>query len=355
MALTAVYASGSPGNTYVPSFEASGKLAVEFSRNAKDFAINKYVTIVKVDKSTGLFLRITPENAARLTNTNKSIWADGAAAYRYDQAGEDNQESFQFETYTTERRKWDFALGQKAVEQADWDILALHAAMVAQQAMTARTYLGVTALTTSGNYAAAHTATAAVVAGGDLEGGSPTDPRLKKAINYVLKQIRKSTLGVVSGKDIQMVFGPDYADAFSRSQEVHTYLKESPAALAQVRGDVPAQNGQWGLPDMMYGVNFAIEDAVRISTERGQTATPDFVYNQTLDSVAFASRPGSLVSKAGGPNFSTLQCFMYEEMTVESKSDPDNRRHLGRVVEDYGFVMVAPLSGFLITSAVGSF
>jgi hypothetical protein len=41
--------------------------------------------------------------------------------------------------------------------------------------------------------------------------------------------------------------------------------------------------------------------------------------------------------------------FMLEEMTVETRQDPDNRLTKGRVVEDYATVMTAPVSGFLFT------
>ena len=49
--MAAVYPSGT--NTYLPSFDATGNMIVSFSRNVKDFALNKYVTITPVTKSTG--------------------------------------------------------------------------------------------------------------------------------------------------------------------------------------------------------------------------------------------------------------------------------------------------------------
>ena len=42
----------------------------------------------------------------------------------------------------------------------------------------------------------------------------------------------------------------------------------------------------------------------------------------------------------------------FEEMTVESKYDPDNRLNKGRIVEDYALVMTAGIAGFLFTGAV---
>ena len=56
----------------------------------------------------------------------------------------------------------------------------------------------------------------------------------------------------------------------------------------------------------------------------------------------------------GSPSFSTFTVFLKEEMTVESKHDRDNRRHLGRVVNDFAAKTVAPITGFLFTAAVAS-
>jgi hypothetical protein len=42
--------------------------------------------------------------------------------------------------------------------------------------------------------------------------------------------------------------------------------------------------------------------------------------------------------------------FAYEEMTVETKNDSDNRRTIGRVVENLVPKVVAPASGVLFTN-----
>jgi hypothetical protein len=44
--------------------------------------------------------------------------------------------------------------------------------------------------------------------------------------------------------------------------------------------------------------------------------------------------------------------FAYEEMTVEQRDDPDNRRISGRVVEDYDVKIVAPVTGFIYRGCV---
>lgn len=343
------YPAGGPqGNTYVPSFEASGELVVSFSRNPKDFALNSYVTLTPTEKSTGYFLRISPDNAMRILSTTgaDTTWADGNDA----PTGTWNTEAFEFAPFLTKRHAYPFRLGYKAVEQAVWKILAAHAAMAAQQAMTDRTIEVNALLDATGNYPTGHYATATAQGGGFLSDGTAANPIILRALNACAFKIQKDTGGIVRPRDLVLVVNPELANAMAASQEIHTYLAQSPAALAQVRGDVPSQNGLWGLPDTVYGYRVAIEDAVKVAQLKGATADPGYIKD---DNTAWlVARPGQLVGTEGAPSFSTAHIFVYEEMTVESKDDPDNRRHQGRVVDDRGAVMISGLSGFLITNTL---
>jgi hypothetical protein len=334
-------------NTFVPSFDATGHLVVGYSRNPKDFALNKYVTIIPVKRSIGYYLRLTAENAARIlsADAHEAVWHDGNDA----PAGLHNLESHEFHQYNTLRYAFPFRLGWKAIQQADWKVLAVHSANAAQQAMTARTLLTGSLITTSGNYATGHTDTATNLGGGFWSAGTATNPIIKKTLNKAAQKIQKSTLGVVRPKDLALVISPVVADEMGRSQEVHTFLKESQFALAQVRGDVENQNGVWGLPTHLYGFPIVVEDTVRVTSKKGATLASDYLFDG--NKAALIARPGQLVSE-GSRSFSTIIIFMFEEMSVESKDDPDNRRTAGRVVEDYAVVMASPISGYLITAVL---
>src|SRR3954469_9013864 len=109
--MTAGYPSGY--NTYVPSFDASGKLVVSFSRNPKEFAVMKYIKLTKAKKSTGYFLRITAEQAARMLTTDGTEFRWPAGANR--PSGWTNTEAFEFIPYVTERMDFPFFLDYKAV------------------------------------------------------------------------------------------------------------------------------------------------------------------------------------------------------------------------------------------------
>jgi hypothetical protein len=342
------YPSGT--NTFVPSFDATGHLVVSYSRNPKDFSLNKYVSLTPVKKSSGYWLKITAEVAARVINSDKLrefVWHDGDDA----PDGNWNAESFKWLQFATERYVYPFQIGYKANEQADWKILAAYADYAAQDAMTARTLKVLNVLTDTSNHDTSHYDTATNLVGGSLASGTPTDPRFKKLVNKVMFQIQKATLGMVRPKDMMVLCSPTFADELSRSQEVHTYLKESPFSLAQVRGDSESQNGVWGLPDQLYGMPIVIEDAVRVSSKKGATRSADYVLGS--DKILFLTRKGGLTSPAGGPSFSSCHIFSYEEMTTEQRDDPDNRRIKGRVVEDFDVRLVSPASTYLVTSALG--
>src|SRR5690606_13212897 len=122
-----------------------------------------------------------------------------------------------------------------------------------------------------------------------------------------------------------------------------------PEAWASVKGDLADQNknSAYGLPPKLYGYDIVIEDAVKVTSRKGATKAASFVL---ADATPFmTARIGGLEGLYGAPSFSTCSIFMQEEMTTQTKNDPDNRNTKIRVVENYKVVMTAPVSGFLFT------
>jgi len=341
-------------STFIPNFDASGRLVVEFSRNPKDFPINKWIAITPVKQIAGFYLRIVPENAARVISAKPedSIWPDGMNA----PSGEWNPALLDWKQFACFRYVSAYTVGQLAVANADFDILQLHQRQAAQARMTGRAILAfdklanpLTAATVWGNH---YSATASGVPGGpggSVYAGTPTDPRLKKLLGAIALQINRDTLGVVSTKDLRVVINPVTAKKLAESQEVHTYLKESPFALAEIRGDVENQNGVWGLPTKMYGFDIVVDDTVRVKTPIQESGTPDIAYALGDDQLLVLARPGSLVTPLG-PSFSTVTLFAYEEMVVEEKYDEDNRLYRGRVVDNIAIEVTAPVSGYFVNN-----
>ena len=339
----------SANNTYVPSHEATGNLIVGFSRNPKKFKLNQYTKLVPVSKGGGYFLSITPEEAARVINTNLSdfVWHDGQEAPQ----GNTNTESFVYTKYLTDRYSFPFTLGNKTVDQADWPILSVHAGIAAAKAMTARTVNVVNTLTTTGNWSG-QTDTATNLGGGKWDVSGATDKFIRKTFNQVSENILQASLGVVQRSDIICVINPNTARLMAETEELRDYLKQSPFAMGQVQGDKAGEssNDTWGLPDQLFGIKIVVEDAVKVTSKKLATSATK-AYALPNSYAIFTSRPGGLVGIEGVADFSTCHLFMYEEMTVESFNDVNNRRTTGRVTDDYTPALVAPASGYLVTSA----
>lgn len=347
MATSTVFPSGT--NTFAPSVEASNSLIVDFGRNPTAFPINQYVQIAPVKNNVGLYVKMTVEEAGRILNSDLAnyAWYDGNTAPEHN----DGTESFQMPSFTTRRYNYGFNLGDLTIEQATWDILAQHSRIHAQKAMTARTQLAVTALTTSANYDSSHTSDAASISGNTGKWSVSTAARndIQRSLHYAANQIALDTLAAVKEEDLILVMSPDCARQIRVCQELTDYIKSSPAALAQVRGELPGRNVKFGLPDRLYGYDVVIENTVKTTSRKGATKATSYVLPGTT--AFMCARPGSLVAPSSeGPNFSTCTLFMKEEMTVEVERENWHRRTKGRVVEDFQAVMTASVSGFLFTN-----
>lgn len=339
-------------NVFVRSHEGSNKMVIDFSRNPNDFAIAKYAQIVPVDQVAGYYMEMTVEEAGRVLSSTLAefAWADNAKA----PAQTDGTESFEFKGFRTERYLYGFRMGDRTVGQATWDIIAQHGAIKAQQAMTARTLLAITILTTAGNYDSTHTSAVTSITGNTGKWSASTTARqdIRRSLNHAVNRIRLDTLGRVKPNEIMLVISPGAAKEIVETQEIQDFIKGSPTAWASIKGDLQDQNQNvgYGLPPQLFGYELVIEDAVRVTSRKGATKAASFVLAD--DTPFMCARPGGLEGVAGAPSFSTMTIFMKEEMTVETQHDPNNRLTDGRVVEDFDPVLTAPVSGFLFTAAI---
>ena len=340
---TAVYPGGV--NTFVKDHRATGNLTVSFSRNPSDFPLARYVQYRQVEKDAGYYLRINTEQAGRIVggNGNEYVWPDGADRPRRNSG----TEKFNFHDYRTTRFDFDFTLGYKTANQADWNIEETEAAFHAQQAMTSRTVMVHDILSVNANWDSTHYADvdAILTNTGSWELSTTQRLDIKRSLNYGRDIIRKDTLGVVKKSDLILVINPYTAQRIGESQEIVDYLKGSPEAWNQVKGR-EGKYSDYGIPDTLYGVEIVVEDAVMVTSRRGASSVTrqDVMGNGIAYMLA---RPGGLVSKAGsGPSFSTVMLFTLEELTVERRDDADNRRIEGHVVDDVAPALTAPVSGF---------
>lgn len=331
-------------NTYVRNHDATGNLIVSFSRAISDFPLPKYVQYRPVKKTTGLYLRIKPENCARIVNSNLEdfVWPDGADAPKMP-----NMSEFKYEDYRTERFLFPWQLGYKTRNEADWPLGPVNKEECAQQAMTGRTQLVVNQLETTGNWDASHILDVTSLDGADdsWENSTSSDQFIKNGIGYGAQLIHKATFGRVKIKDLQLVMNPTTARRIGKAQEIVDFVKQQASAPGIMSYDDAWILEQYGLPAKLYGVNPVIEDTVVVTSRYGASTTTS-EWAMSDGEVFLLARPGAIEASAGGgPSFSTMTLFLLEEMTVEERDDPDNRRYDGRIIEDYDSVMTAPVSG----------
>lgn len=333
-------------NTFLPQMVQDG-LIVGYARNKEDFSINRYCQIVPTTKNRAHYLFVDGSAAARLTNADlrNLVWPDGQPR----PSGDNNVAEFEFKEIATTRHSFEYTVGHMAVEQAAFDVHSVNSGFQGVRAMTARTQAVWTAL--GAVSWGSNTGTATALGGGYIGTGTATDPRFKKMVNKAVQQIRKATYGAVRAQDIICVMSPLLAETLSESQEIHSYVKESPFAQAQLRGDAPGLNTNYGLPDVLYKINIVVDDTFKVTSKRKASS-------ETVSSVSdenafyFVSRPGGLVMPYGGISYSTVQLFVREEMSVEIHQKPIDRLDLGFVTDDYGAYVVAPASGFQVTAAL---
>jgi len=327
-------------NTFVPTFsEATGLIQTEFTRNVKTFALNRYTKLVPVTQTSGYYLKIASDEAARVVNKADFRWAYGEDR----PTGQTND--FEFTKFTTERYERGFPIPYETAKVAAWDIVAQHARSRASQMMTLRTYRALEVLTTAGNWTTnvnyfADYDTFASTSGGMYD----TASGIQRLFQTATEKIMINTGGAVQMSDIIAVMSPKTAFNMSQDSELQELIKYL-GGVNFVAG--AGQFSRYGLMPQLFGIgDIVIEDAVRVSSQKGATRAADYILAE--NAILFLSRPQGLVGVEGGSNFATISNFVYEDMTVETFDDPVNRRTRGSVVDNSVFALTAPLSGLYI-------
>jgi hypothetical protein len=338
------------GNTYIPSWEATG-LIIKYTRDPAYFRINRYVKDLKVPKDQGYYLTMGADEPYRVVAVNDYVWEDSADA----PGGRQGRQAFGFQPYRTARYCYPFSLGRKSVQQAEWPVLAEHAATVAAKAMTVRTILNTSLATTNANWAGSGFTNYANVVG-QWSNSSIANSYIQQTLNAALIAIEQASGGIVTDEEaLQIAMNPYCARNYvAISPEYKGYITGSPDALAAIT-DQRNPNRKYGLAPFLYGLRLVVENAVRVTTPKGgnvtspATQTRSYIWPNTQ--TVISSKPEGLVAAEEQTlDFSTFCMRFYEMMTVESKSDVDNRRDVGRVVEDYTVTLQAPQTGYLINS-----
>lgn len=346
-------------NAFVPNWEASGKLRVSFSRNIDSFVLPRLVKMVPTPKPVGFWKRWINQAAARITNIDNDVWADGKPR----PAAHEN-EQFEYVEFRTIRRDVGYTLGLRTVQSADEDTVAIERNGKAALAMTRRSVRAIAVATAAASYQTAadknltvdHTATTSALSIGDLSAGSPADPRIMNAVNYAAEVITKDTLGIVADvpASTYLWMNPTTARKLAKSQEILAIIKESTDAYLKITGKLHP-NHRFGLPPTLYGHEICVDNTVKITTARkATTQTKAFAFPD--DKILLGTRYGGVdghydnANDAAGTDFSTLSIFHLEDFTVEEFNDQRNRLLEGHVVCDDVSVLTCPATAFYFTA-----
>lgn len=324
-------------------------LIVGYSRNPNDFAVNKLTKLHPVDRQTGRFPKLRPQEAARLLDPAFRRWADGGNR----PVSDFNKDVWDWITYDTTRYAESIPLGYLGTKQADFPVLEAQSKSIAMRAMLARSMDMWTILTTSGSYLSGLTDTATNFGGGAWSAATTANRYIQKTIAAVVTAIEKATNGAVSYDSLSLVMSPTVAYKVAASQEVAEGLIQSPFAREQLEGAKWHLN--YGLPAKLYGLNVVVDNTVKVTTapNNADTATASYVGSAT--DVYFVCRPGELVNDTGfATDFCSIANFVYkdEEMVSQVIDDPFNERQVVSVKDNYQMKVLAKETLARATAAV---
>jgi hypothetical protein len=136
-------------------------------------------------------------------------------------------------------------------------------------------------------------------------------------------------------------------------------MKESRYALPLLTqsdkslGGVEPVNFAYGLPDYLYGMRVVVEDTTFNPNNRNATGeAQQFVFPDNV--IAVVSREEEFEAAEGANSYSTVHLFVYgpDDMKVESETDTWNRVIKMRVVDNRQALVVAGVTGGLITNVL---
>lgn len=371
------------------SLPAAVEQVIGFMHDPSKWPYMQYVQFKPVpQEGNGLYRYpiIEPDEPARLVNYYDHAWAWDAQM----PGGEMFKPRISWDGGETKRWAFGYTIGERT--QKSWtnatsvnpqnlyDRMRMNQAMLHRASRAVDTVRGATfssyntsslqslgGLNAGGSYWDQSSGTELTASGNP----NPAFQIIKRTCNIIQRRIDLQTNGAVKGEEMIVVLGPKAAQRVAESGEIVNYIKQQTGA----KQDLMQRNEKWNIPDKLYGWNWVVEDTPRVFLPQlidGQTfANPatattttgsgstvaynqrDYIWND--DSVIFCSRAGGLDGNYGDTNFSTFQMFHYNGLAdVRAETDSWNQLLKGVIILEDDFKVVAPLSGFLLTSTMSS-
>lgn len=348
------FAYPGPTNSYIPTLELSGNLQIGFSRNRNSYAINNWTRFRNCQKTNGLYRQFNALDYNRIKSgqADQFIWAPGTAS----PTGTDGTIGFQNVQFNCIRRAYPCDMDLLTEKQADYEIAKDATENAACLAMVVRTLQATSVVTTSGNHRSSHVYSATTGGGGVLSGGTETDPRIKKALQYGTLRIIRDSNGVIKPNQIAVVMNPNTAQLLSQTQEVHSIFARSQFAEGLIKGNVSGLTDGYGLPSHLYTHPVVVEDATYNLFARDDATAPEaqaFVFPDNY--IALVTVQGDEENKGLGENtrnLSSLNFFVYgpDDMKVETEVNTYDRIVRMKVVDNFDVQLTAPDTAGLITN-----
>lgn len=350
------FSTPSPSSVFVPTFDEQMNLIIDYSKNEKDFSLNKWIFEQTVGKIQGFYPRFVASDAVRVpySQGQNYQWPDGQP--RPQGTNQFNNPRFAWLQYLLQRYDVPGTVGYVTQDQAEWDVKKSILANNAGLVMTIRTVQCVTTATTSSNYQSSHVNTATLwggSSGGFWTAGTVQNPTIKRTLDAVASRILLDANGKAKRSDLNLIINPNLANAISESQEVHDYLARQVGAYEVLTGQKPSQKEDWGIPNPFYGYQVVCEYANQVTTLRNTTPLSDVASFVLSDNTSFvAARPGELTSEFGGSPWSTIHLLILKGWDLLTTIWDDVRNQLFDifVTDFYTPLMVSPETGALITN-----
>lgn len=353
--MSTVNTFAAPGNVYVATPETTNFLTVGYSRNEGKFPVNKMLQIAPVKTTAFTYTYIDTSAGARVLSAQ-------GEEYNWEEMQPANYDPqmaarFSFPSDRTIRKRFPYYIGQREADSNQVDLKLVNRLMTAQKAMTVRTLQARQVLEGASWGSNTADVNGTIVSSGQgWDNGTSTNPNFLNSLNYAFNQILLATYGVVTPQDLMLVLSAADAPKVAASPEIRDYMKGSVWTKDVIRGDNSQLNmlgsGEvgYGLPPMYNNIPIVVENSVVVTgnPNTNGTVTASFIY--PTGKSYLISRIGGLDGYAGGPTYSTLIMFYYQdELTNEEKYNSDDRVWEGRMITDYKIVNPTTLSAFRFT------
>jgi hypothetical protein len=185
-----------------------------------------------------MYIELDSDESYRITDVNDYNWASGTR--RPD--GSANTVGFRFKSFKTIRRNVSFEIPWEVMDQADYDVLAHHAATNMTRMFTLLTksiidHLQDPAVWQDTTKNIDHSQTATFLGGGPWASATSSNEYIRRSLDSATEKILLDSGGTVDEDSLVLVISPQLARTIVATSEFQDYLKNNSFALVNKMGE----------------------------------------------------------------------------------------------------------------------